>query len=154
MSGGVPAARRQNGAAAGFGGATFRPRCPFAVAAASSTTTAYAASRLTEATPFRQDSLDSYVSLVATTPPFVATRTKCVLPPRPVLIKNLPVRATVTSCRLTNRTDDAVAVEGCHASCLRRRRGTACNTAVPAKRSYRRIAARLVQRAFASNAGS
>src|SRR5215204_5051793 len=110
MSGGVPAARRQNGAAAGFGGATFRPRCPFDDAAASSTTTASAASRLTAATPFRQDSLDSYVSLVATIRPFVATRTKCVLPPRPVLIKNLPVRATLTSCRFSNRTDDAAAI--------------------------------------------
>src|SRR3954452_21348834 len=52
--------------------------------------------------------------------PFVATRTKWVLPPRPVLIKNFPVRATATSCRLPHGTDAAESIVGCLETAVRR----------------------------------
>ena len=51
----------------------------------------------TAAIPLRQDCLDSYVSLVATTRPLLASNSKWVLPPRPPLTTNFPARATLTS---------------------------------------------------------
>src|SRR5215211_6056269 len=68
---------------------------PFGVGAASaSITEASAARRFTAAMPLTHDSFDSYVSLVATTRPLLARSTKWVLPPRPRLMTNLPLRTT------------------------------------------------------------
>src|SRR4051794_24859437 len=88
-------------------GAAFATGAAFAAFAGSSMIAASAARRFTASMPLRHDSFDSYVSLVATTRPLLENSTKCVLPPRPCLMTNLPLRAKATSLLIVDSNDDA-----------------------------------------------